>query len=774
MRKTKNKVGCLIILFIIFSYSFQIYYLNPITTSNELNNQEKIHNSASVSHSKQWITNPHFISSENWTSTKGGLGDPEDVDAYISGGHANYDVLGKNNTFSLVEKPLIGSNWVAVPNPDFPHGPTSNFTDSEGLKVYHLFDDHDANQNPSVHWDRNITMPVDMSDFIITSASVQVEVNATVDLDVDCDGDTLATDGGASLNQQESYDYVRFYVLISDLSKNKVYEMAYLQPNDLGAGNPPGDDTLSNTYLIPFSEEDLIYFITSVLSTDYFNFTITLGIRIYTADNSNTYDNDEFHELLIKSVNFNFTYQRKINQLTSISWNQEGEKPNDVSSNTVVVTEALLDFKYMINDTWTISSPNSEIRILINDFKHTETVKLSTATTSLQKAKIEGFDITYLIEEDQNINISIQVYIADEFTLNRSIRISVDDIYLNVTYNEIFPDISTNLYLFLENENKTANPVIDIPLGENLNITVKYIDSQTKLHITNATVQLEGKVIGSLNESLTLQQYSIIVNTSDLGIGVKILTVTAQKDIYQTQSIQFFVEVTERETVLELYLDSFQKFDGDTVQLEINETLNVTVKYRDFQTTTHLSNATVDLVGVSKFNETNNQYNVTINAKDLGQGITAFTIFAQLLNYQSQSIQFFVDVIERETDLILFIDGSPKNDGDTIQVEIDDFINVTVYYRDNETKEFLPDASINLVGRGELDETINYYNITINAADLDQGITVLTIFAQLVNYQHQSIQFFVEVIERATKIQLYLNDEEKTLDPVFNLSIGQS
>ncbi|MHA1190937.1 MAG: hypothetical protein ACTSP9_01410 [Promethearchaeota archaeon] len=198
---------------------FQNIIFDSMRGNNESSEQDLIQTSETDYYSKDWITNGDFSSGPtNWTSEIDG--DTSDLSLGISSGKADYEVTGEKRTFSLSEDPIIGSNWLAVPNPDFPHGPTSNFTDSEGLKVYHEFDDHDANQNPSVHWDRNFTMPVDMSDFIIKSASLQVTVNATVDEDVDCPGDTV--------DQQESYDYVRFYVLVSDLTKTKVYEMAYL------------------------------------------------------------------------------------------------------------------------------------------------------------------------------------------------------------------------------------------------------------------------------------------------------------------------------------------------------------------------------------------------------------------------------------------------------------------------------------------------------------------------------------------------------------------
>ena len=143
-----------------------------------------------------------------------------------------------------------------------------------------------------------------------------------------------------------------------------------------------------------------------------------MGIDIDCEDNYQQPDRDTYYSLLIKTCNLTFDYEKKINQLSSVSWNQICNKISDISNHTVLVTGANLNFKYKVDQTWPELSPNSEIQILINDNKHTESVKLSTATTSFQNAKSGGFDITSLITDD--VNFSLQVSIADEFALNNT------------------------------------------------------------------------------------------------------------------------------------------------------------------------------------------------------------------------------------------------------------------------------------------------------------------------------------------------------------------
>ncbi|MFO7796796.1 MAG: hypothetical protein R6W84_11635, partial [Promethearchaeia archaeon] len=99
---------------------------------------------------------------------------------------------------------------------------------------------------------------------------------------------------------------------------------------------------------------------------------------------------------------------------------------------------------YKINDTWPeLASPSSEIRVLINGNPHTETIRLSSATDEFQSNKPDGYDVTDLLLKDTNINISIQLYLADSFELNRAIKISIDDVYLEISYIDVIVDITT-------------------------------------------------------------------------------------------------------------------------------------------------------------------------------------------------------------------------------------------------------------------------------------------------------------------------------------------
>ena len=408
----------------------------------EMQNRESLYLSTVVPVSDQWLLNSEFDTSEHWNLLKGDIGDKNDVDGNINQGQANYEVLGEIRTFSNISGTPDDIEWTRVVNPNFPDLPDTAEIRNDGCYVSHEWAEK-ADQSPSVHWDRNVTMPVNMSDYIISSVSLNTVVNATVEASGGGSGGIEVP--GDTVTDYATHDYVRFYVLLSDLSKEKVYEVAFNQTQNLGNDLEGPWDYMLETNLTNVDQDKLIEYLTSVLRTDDRHFTITLGIRIWCEDNFN-WDEDDWEALWIKSCNLTFTYEKKIDRFTAISWNQVGD---DISGDNIQITGANLEFKYKVYQLWpALSSPNSEIRILINDNLHTETIKLSSATLSFQEAKEGGYDVTTLISKDVNISLSIQILLADEFSLDQNIIISIDEVYLKISYTVFIRDIFSEPWVF--------------------------------------------------------------------------------------------------------------------------------------------------------------------------------------------------------------------------------------------------------------------------------------------------------------------------------------
>ncbi len=384
-----------------------------------------------------WISGFQDPIGSEWSTTI--VGDDTDVSASSGSGEANYNILGDEGSWEL-NAPLNNETWIAVNNPAYPDRPDDYNVTEEGFWVSHLWGDtfgQRADQSTSIHFDYNVSMPVNMADYIITSADVSAVVNASVHAN---NGATAGLDvpGDTGLAQAADYDYIRFYLLVSDLPKDKEYEIAYNQTTDLGKDNAGIMDVMNDTYLIPVNEENLIFFLTSVLNTNYLNFTLTVGIRIFAEDNWNN-DQDFFDDIYVKNVSLSFTYQKKMDQLTTVSWNGIG---NSLNSTNVLIKDASFEYSYKIDTPWpTADSPNSELRTFVSNKQITETIKLNTLSSTYQNSRV--YNVTSKISLDENVTVSIQVYIGDNFELDSPISVSIDNVVLKLTYIVILQDPPT-------------------------------------------------------------------------------------------------------------------------------------------------------------------------------------------------------------------------------------------------------------------------------------------------------------------------------------------
>jgi hypothetical protein len=451
-----QKLLIIMIFFLIPLFSSMIFRNIFIENTNFNIETEKLRNSRVEYHpNNSWIKNPTFDGTgEPWQSHI--EGDSNDISGNISLGQANYKLTGDSGQIQI-DDPLNNIDWQDYNNPEFPISPDTNGSSSAGLYITHEWDENvDQTRNtPSIHWKRTITMPVNMSDYIITDASLEVIFNATVTAvgsnplqphigGIERPGDYTESNP-PSIPQFGIGDFARFYVLVSDVDNKNSFLIAVNQTTDLGQDSPMVSN-YTDTLLDTVPKNILISYLNSILHYDDFNFVITLGIDVYCEDNEYNVDVDTWDMLIMRSFNLTFSFEKKIDQFTSLSWEQVG---NAITGTNVQITNANATFKYKIDTPWPVgSSPNSEIRLLINNNPMPETVKLSTANSSFQIAKEGGYDITALILKDVNITLSIQVYMADEFGLDQNITISIDDVYLTISYVEIFRDIINEPWVF--------------------------------------------------------------------------------------------------------------------------------------------------------------------------------------------------------------------------------------------------------------------------------------------------------------------------------------
>jgi hypothetical protein len=576
----RKKIHVVLGVLLITLFIFPLIFNNKTETTFGSDSTKNIHPSLEIPHTTQWIENPTMEApiEPTWFWVNGTEGDNSDVEATSSPGQADLRILGEEKTFSdLYGTPNSSTSlgWKEFQNGDFLLPDVSEIN-TDGCFVYHYLDEGTGGGQvynyPSVHWKNNISISDDMSDYSITSASIEVIFNASVDENVDTPNDPFVPIQ-PYIDQFAIGDDVTFYVEISDLQNSYSFRVGEFKSEYLGQYYPgffPSILNITDRDLNYVDERDLISALTSVLAHDNHNFTITLGMDIYCEDNSGSGDDDEWDALYIKTCNLTFTYEKKIDPFTTISWNQIG---NQLNGPNIQITGATFNFEYKVDTLWPTTAPLSEIRFLINNKLYTqETIKLSSATTILQEAKVGGYDVRGLVDKDVNISVSIEVYLKDKFDLDEMITISFDNVFLNISYIETLPDKETDLQLFLNTANKTSDPVIEVIKDTLLNITVTFTN-ETGDHISGAIIEVRGdKLLENLTEYSLLEQYSRTINTTDdLILGVNVLTIEAIFPGHETIKINPRITVRKIQAELSTLTGSntININSGNDVSLEI-------------------------------------------------------------------------------------------------------------------------------------------------------------------------------------------------------------
>ena len=97
-------------------------------------------------------------------------------------------------------------------------------------------------------------------------------------------------------------------------------------------------------------------------------------------------------------------------------------------------------------------------------------------------------------------------------------------------------------------------------------------------YIPDAIVDINGSGISELLDE-KFNNYSVVINTTDLNQGVNFLTIFARRSGYEPQTISLVIEIIQIETNLTLFLNGDLKNDSDTIQVEFDAVINIVIYY---------------------------------------------------------------------------------------------------------------------------------------------------------------------------------------------------
>ncbi|WP_457557504.1 hypothetical protein [Candidatus Harpocratesius sp.] len=725
-----------------------------------------------------------------WIGAK--QGDLNDTDYNLSGNNANFKVIGEERQFTYIADPINSSDWTAQQNPEFPAYPEWPWNDpspSYGIDSFGLWANHSwretAVQTPSIQWVHNFSIPENMTDYTITSASVQGIINASVDINIDTPADDgeIAGENNQLVSQHVTYDYVEFYIRVADLYQSNIYTIASYKTTTLGQ-NSPSILTLADTFLEAVSEINMKFYISQVLAVDSHNFTVIIGMDIKCEDNAAT-DYDYWNMLRIKTFSINFSYTKRIDEFSSVSWSQTGKMINSslYPGDQIIINNATLDFTYFTNKLWSSSSQNSEIRVYLNHYLHTEVIKLINTSTSPQHVKGgAGFDVSSLLTEvDQNVSIEIELYLADTFELSENITLIIDEVFLNVTYTVIHQE--TPIATRLEPVNAYS---INVPWNSSITIQLNYTELASKTGIPEANFQIDW--LGSLSSvNITDDDggiYSIHFNTTNTYSGQKYymdITVLGQ-GLYLSKNLVIEIYIEGRPTLFNVWINGFNVNNTPLISLMYGTKINITSTYQDENTTKSINNSEGLLLS-SELNENDyiftqnlNEYQFILNSSTLGIGVHVLSLYISQDNYQTGFKKIQIEITPRDIQLFLFLNGKNATISPQISVPIQNTLNISFYLFDQNSSEYVESSNYSLAGLSNssiytTDKTGFKHEILINTSTMDIGIHYITLIIEKENYNYVSRVIELEITPREADINFSLNNQNWNIMQSDEISI---
>ncbi|MFX1496752.1 MAG: hypothetical protein ACFFBH_04425 [Promethearchaeota archaeon] len=217
----------------------------------------------------------------------------------------------------------------------------------------------------------------------------------------------------------------------------------------------------------------------------------------------------------------------------------------------------------------------------------------------------------------------------------------------------LISELNSRIKLYINGTEIFNDELISVEVWQEINVTVKYTDAHSN-PLSLASVKLRiGEFTRDIPEIPSLEQYSILINATELGQGIDYLSVYANSTFYNPQFIRAILQITERLTQMRIFLNNVEKTSDPFINIPIGEMLNITIKYLDTQGH-FIDNALLSLSGDYSDNLTENpgleQYTILINSTDLKIGVKIITISAEKFDFQykSEDLRIVVNRIQAE------------------------------------------------------------------------------------------------------------------------------
>ncbi len=311
-----------------------------------------------------------------------------------------------------------------------------------------------------------------------------------------------------------------------------------------------------------------------------------------------------------------------------------------------------------------------------------------------------------------------------------------------------------------------------------INIKVRFKDKIDDSNIRNAKVYaLDPSALKLDFSESSPGLYLLIFDASQYVTGNVTLRVFANSTSYINKQINITVDVIE-ETLL--IVDSL----GDFVQFEQNFTIrfNYTRKNNpsnEIIITDFDKEVSTSFTGQYQIiKNPDNSYNFTCNSTGYTPNVYhTFNFTVNVYKFEAQtSSQIPFLITELDSKMVLYVNSTKFNPNDVYSVEAWQKINITAVYKDINDNSILG-ANVTVKGTQGFEANLTYksqykhYTAIVNVSDLAEGIDLLNVYAESINYRANNIPFIVQISENQTMMEIFANGVNITKDLSYEIWI---
>ncbi len=308
----------------------------------------------------------------------------------------------------------------------------------------------------------------------------------------------------------------------------------------------------------------------------------------------------------------------------------------------------------------------------------------------------------------------------------------------------------SNFTLYLNEEDKTIDRSITIDVFQTVNISLSYFDKfNSNNFISGASLTVRG--IGSTDLIMSEENglYQIEKMGSEIGSGIKLITITAESENFTTLIVYITFNIIPRSSDINIYLDSDNITLTLTYEVFISRLFNLSIDYLDSTTGLTIIDAEIKISGVGTsdiyLTYQNSIYQVLINASDLGLGISFLVITATNSSFDQIITTISIVVKQLPTQI------TTPQQGNVFTIEVGKTVVFGIYLNAHLSNSRILGATVTYsssFGSGTLidEDGDGYY--TTELSSLPEG--VYTVFIQVVKgieYAFEEFELVVNIIK---------------------------